>query len=477
MGVSGSNIMPQTKQETLAAIPGVDTVLEREDMRALCDVHPRELVVAAIREAFDDLRRRILADEAIAIDEDAIAAQVRDLVEEDLAPPMRRAINAAGIVLHTALGRSVLAPSVADAVREVAARNATLQIDLPTGRRGDRDVHVREMLQRLTGCEDATFVNNNAGATYLMLAALCEGKEIVISRGQLVEIGGAFRMPDVIARSGATMIEVGSTNKTHRRDYEGAITENTAALLHAHQSNFRMIGFTKIVPIAEMAEAAHSHGILCLDDQGNGMLHDLTPYGLPYEPTVQDSLRAGADIVCFSTDKLIGGPQGGVLAGKRDLIGRIRKHPMYRALRPDKLAYTALWHTLRLHLDRESVVREIPTLRHLTRPIDEIANDAFSLVEMIGNHEGGADIQIIDGESEVGGGSMAGTPLPTKLIAIRPVHTGETELANRLRTRPVPIVTRTGLEAVLLDPRCIEPDELNEVAIAIKEELDVQETR
>jgi len=307
---------------------------------------------------------------------------------------------------------------------------------------------------------------------YLMLAALCEGRDVIISRGQLVEIGGAFRMPDVIRRSGAHMMEVGSTNKTHLHDYERAINPETAALLHAHQSNYRMIGFTKIVPVAEMAELAHKQGILCLDDQGNGMLHDLTAYGLPHEPTARESIDAGADVVCFSTDKLIGGPQGGALVGKEDLIRRIRKHPMYRALRPDKMTYTALWHTLRLHLDRDAAVAKVPTLRHLTKQVDAIGKDARKLAKLIElGAKGKADVAVIDGESEVGGGSMAGHPLPTKLVCVRPSRMGETELARRLRTRSVPVVARIEHEAVVLDPRCIEPDELPEVAAAIRDAL------
>jgi L-seryl-tRNA(Ser) seleniumtransferase len=464
--------MSDTRQAKLAEIPGVDALLERPDIRDLCAEYAREQVVGSLRAAVDRIRRAILDGQDIRFDADSIAASAGQILARSMAPTMRRAVNAAGIVLHTALGRSALADEVAEAVRLAACRGATLQIDLETGRRGDRDLHTRDMLQRLTGCEDATLVNNNAGAVYLMLSSLCAGKEIVISRGQLVEIGGAFRMPDVIRGSGATMVEVGTTNKTHLHDYERAIGPETAALLHAHQSNYRMIGFTKIVPIAEMAELARKHGVLCLDDQGNGMLHDLTDYGLPHEPTVQESLAAGADVVCFSTDKLIGGPQGGALVGKRELIQRIRKHPMYRALRPDKMAYTALWHTLKLHLDRETAVAQIPTLRNLVKPPERIARDARKLAKLVGQSAGArAEVSVIDGESEAGGGSMAGHPLPTKLVAVRPHGIGETELARRIRTRAVPIVARTAQDAVLIDPRCVEPDEIPEIAQAIAEAL------
>lgn len=390
-------------------IPKVDEVIEKEEIKSLIKLNSRKIVVDSIREVLDDLRQEIKS----GIDEDILMNNIRNinsLVEESILNKKKhhlvKLINATGIVIHTNLGRSPLAKEAVDSLTSLASSYSNLEYDLDEGKRGSRYSHLDEIVRKITGAEASMVVNNNAAAVLLILSALCSGKEVITSRGELIEIGGAFRIPDVCKESASSLIEVGTTNKTHLKDYEEAINEDTAAILKVHTSNYKIVGFTEGVDNKTLSSLKKDHDILIIEDLGSGVLVDFSKYGLSYEPTIQNSIQSGVDLVSFSGDKLLGGPQAGVIVGRKDLIDKIKTHPLTRALRVDKFTIAALEATLRLYLDENIATQRIPTLNMIIQKRDFIRKKAEKLASMIDNNN--LNVDIIDTLSEVGGGSMPG---------------------------------------------------------------------
>ncbi len=443
----------QTKAQTLLrALPGVDSLLSLPAGVDLVTAYGRPLVVEALRAVLDARRRAILAgDEREPMNAlllEAAGMWLADLV----APTLQPVINGTGVIVHTNLGRAPLSKAAMDAIHLAATGYSNLEYDLASGQRGSRAIHAADMLTRLTGAEGALVVNNNAAAVLLMLTALCTGREVIISRGQLVEIGGGFRVPDVMAQSGARLVEVGTTNRTHLHDYRRAINENTAAILVAHHSNFKIVGFTSEPPLAELAELAHEHDLPLLYDQGSGALLDTGPYGLAPEPTVIDGLAAGVDVVAFSGDKLLGGPQAGILAGRTEMLTRVKQHPLARAVRADKLCLAGLSATL-THYVKNETVRQVPVWQMIARPATELAATAAAWATHC--TQAGLLATTISGESTVGGGSLPGTTLPTTLLALD--HPDVHGVAARLRASAPPVIVRIAGGQLLIDPRTIRP--------------------
>ncbi len=438
-------------------LPAMTTLLETPEIAALLARHPRARVVAALRRALDIERTRVAASGG-APTSDAVVKTVVDAIADRERERLRPVINATGIILHTGLGRAVLPRAAAEALAQLD-RCCNLQLDLGNGRRGKRNYETEQLLCELTGAEAAMVVNNNAAATLLMLAALCAGEEVVVSRGQLIEIGGSYRLPDCIHQSGARLVEVGTTNKTHLRDYAAAINENTAALLRVNPSNYRIVGFTADVSVAELATLKQGSDLLLIDDLGCGALIGLERFGLDHEPTAGESIAAGADLVCFSGDKLIGGPQAGIIVGRADLIQHIRSHPLTRMLRVDKCADIALEHTLRLFLDPDALPKTNPTYAMLAAPLDALHRRAQGIRRRVNRAGARISLRIVEGESALGGGSLPATPIKTWCIAITvPGHSAEA-LAAHLRRHEPPVIARIAGDAVVLDMRTLLPGE------------------
>lgn len=456
--------MSPPQDNPLASLPSVDAVLQHLECQDGNGI-PRQLLAEAVREAVQSHRRRLAGSEAGAAhpDRDAltrdIAAEAVRTAREWAGPCYRKAINATGIILHTGLGRAVLPGLAVRRVAEELAGYSVLQVDPQTGQRSRRDARIEWLVRQLTGAPAATVVNNNAAATLIVLGTVARGREVIVSRGQLVEIGGSFRLPDVMALSGAKLVEVGTTNKTHPRDYEQAITENTAAILRVHPSNYRIEGFTAEVSLQTLVQIAHDNNLPLIDDVGAGALVDYRRFGLPEEPTLPDSIRAGADLVLSSMDKMIGGAQGGLILGRADLVEAVRKNPLARALRVDKITLSVLETTLSLFLDEETAVREIPTLRMMTRTLEEIGAAAESIAGAIRARVPGARIEVIDGFSQMGSGSLPGSDLPTRLVAIESAEGDAEPLARRLRLSLPPVFARIARGQLLIDPRTVLPGE------------------
>ncbi len=443
-------------------LPAVDALLAEPDVAALLTAHPRGLVVRAVRDTLEHARAHDGAAPA-----EGCRAAVHARVQRLAAPSLVPVINATGVVLHTNLGRAPLARAAIAALARIGAGYANLEYDLARGARGSRHELCRDLLVELTGAEDALVVNNAAGALLVALSALARDGEAVVSRGELVEIGGAFRIPDIMARSGAKLVEVGSTNRTHLKDYEGAVTERTRLLLKVHRSNFQVTGFTAEVSAQDIAGVARARGAASLYDLGSGLLIDLSSRGLAGEPTVAEALASSVDAVAFSGDKLLGGPQAGILLGRRDAIAACRQDPLARAVRSDKFTLAALEATLALYRDPERARAEIPVLRMLTEDVTQIRQRAEAL------HQGvGKEAEVVEGESEVGGGSFPGAKLKTWLLAIHPQNLAPNTLAERLRGGNPPVIARIADDRVVLDPRTIFPDELEAVARAVRAALD-----
>lgn len=457
--VHGSKASPQD-------LPAVDRLLRAPDTQSLIAAHGHTLVAGEARALLDGLRPRAIAGQLPITDVQPAALQATLLqrVQARLAPRMQRVLNLTGTVIHTNLGRAVLADeAVAHLLRLMAGPN-NLEYDLATGGRGDRDTVVEELLTTLTGAEAATVVNNNAAAVLLTLGALARDREVIVSRGELVEIGGAFRMPDVMASAGAHMVEVGTTNRTHPRDYEEAITERTALLLKVHTSNYAVQGFTSAVDESVLAGIAHARGLPMATDLGSGSLVDLAAYGLPREPLPQEKLAAGCDVVTFSGDKLLGGPQAGLIVGSKEAVGRIRKFPMKRALRMSKLPLAALEATLMLYLRPERLAQDLPTLRLLTRPLEAIQATARAvhgpLAEAVAPR---FTVEAVALQGQIGSGSLPVERLPSAGLALAPAGiakkgTGRAldQLAQALRQLPLPVIGRIADDRLLLDLRCLE---------------------
>ncbi|WP_157085002.1 L-seryl-tRNA(Sec) selenium transferase [Hydrogenophaga palleronii] len=449
----------------LKNLPGIDRLLRSPDVAALVAEHGHTLVAAETRSAIDALRERARqggALDAAALTPEAVEQTIRSRVAARLAPRMRAVLNLTGTVIHTNLGRALLADSALQHLLTMMAGPNNLEYSLDDGGRGDRDSMVEELLCSLTGAEAATVVNNNAAAVLLTIAAMAHGKEVIVSRGELVEIGGAFRMPDVMSSAGATLVEVGTTNRTHPLDYEQAITEHTALLMKVHTSNYAVQGFTASVDEGEIARIAHARGIPMATDLGSGALVDMSAWGLPHEPTPQEMIAAGCDVVTFSGDKLLGGPQAGLIVGSKAAVGRIRKFPMKRALRMSKLPLAALEATLMLYLRPERLTQDLPTLRLLTRPADAIRALAVSLQPALANAVAPRfEVAVLDLMGQIGSGSLPVEKLPSAGLAIAPVQkkgAGRAldELATALRTLPLPVIGRVADDRLLLDLRCLE---------------------
>jgi L-seryl-tRNA(Ser) seleniumtransferase len=434
-------------------LPSIDALLAGPGIASLLADHPRALVLKAAREAVDAARVSGGGPPAEGWDAAVRAAVVR-LAVPSLAP----VINATCVVLHTNLGRAPLAPAAIAALTRVAAGYAALEYDLGRGTRGSRHAHCRDLLVELTGAADALVVNNAAGAVLLALSALARGGEAIVSRGELVEIGGSFRIPDIMARSGAKLVEVGTTNRTHPNDYDRALTADSRLLLKVHRSNFQVTGFTTDVAVVELAELAHSRGIACLYDLGSGLLMNLSNWGLSGEPTASEGVAAGADVVVFSGDKLLGGPQAGILVGSEAAIAACRADPIARTVRAGKLTLAALEATLALYRNPEVARREIPVLRMLTEDLNVVKRRAAALQQGVGGRA-----ELIEGDSEVGGGSFPGAKMKTWLVGFP-----DERLAERLRNTDPPIIARVAGSRVLLDARTIFPEQIETVIAALK---------
>jgi L-seryl-tRNA(Ser) seleniumtransferase len=448
-----------------AAIPSVDRLLRAADAAALIEAFGRQAVTEAVRDELAALRRRLAADGAAALAdaaEAAVIARVAAALDARAAPSLRPVFNLTGTVLHTNLGRAPLPPEAIEAVAAVARGASNLEYDVESGRRGDRDVHLDELVCRLTGAEAATVVNNNAAAVLLALNSLASRREVPVSRGELIEIGGAFRMPDIMARAGCKLVEIGTTNRTHLRDYESAIGPKTAALMKIHTSNYEVRGFTAAVAEAELAALAHAHDLPFLVDLGSGTLTDLTRFGLPHEPTAQETLANGADLVTFSGDKLLGGPQAGLIVGRADLIARIKKNPMKRAMRCDKMTIAALSSVLRLYADPDRLAERVPALRLLARTARDIRAAAERLASPVAAALGpGVTVMATACQSQIGSGSLPAERLDSAALVVRPATgrgTGAalTRIAASFRALPVPVIGRIQDDAFWLDLRCLE---------------------
>jgi L-seryl-tRNA(Ser) seleniumtransferase len=448
-------------------LPSVSALLESAPVRQLLESHPHALVVEALRAALEDCRAGIAAcGDVPALD--SIAGKAADALADRERDRLRPVVNAAGILLHTGLGRAVLPEPAAKALAGLD-RCCNLQIDLETGLRGKRNHRTEQLLCRLTGAEAAMVVNNNAAATLLMLTALCRDREVIVSRGQLIEIGGSYRLPDCVHQSGAHLVEVGTTNKTHLRDYEAAITENTGALMRVNPSNYRVVGFSKEVSVGELVSLKKKQDVLVLDDLGCGALRDLREYGLPHEPTAPESIAAGADLVCFSGDKLIGGPQAGIIIGRADLIRQIRKHPLTRMLRVGKLTDMALEQTLRLFLEPEKLAETNPTLRMLALKPEELKKKAQRLARRLKKNAPAVTCEVIPCESALGGGALPATPIPSWGIAVSVDGLSANQLLKHLRKNEPPVIARVADDAVILDMRTLMEEEERIIEHAVGE--------
>lgn len=465
-----------TKQSLLRQLPAIGLILEQEEIKTSTRSVPHALVAEAAAEVVQKIRELIIHQDEPAdaqFDLNYITGMVLQNIAEKSQPSLRRVINATGIVLHTNLGRAVLAKEAVRAINEVAGSYSNLELDLTTGERGTRYEHVEQLLCRLTGAEAGLVVNNNAGAVLLVLNALARSKEVIVSRGQLVEIGGSFRIPDVMAQSGAVLAEVGTTNKTHLRDYRQAITGDTALLLKVHTSNYKIIGFTSEVSTPELVSLGKETGIPVYEDLGSGMLIDFTKYGMVHEPTVTDSIKAGVDVVTCSGDKLFGGPQSGIILGSAQFISRIKRNPLTRALRVDKFTLAAMEATLRLYLDEENAVRQIPTLNMITMSLDELRWRAEELLSLVADRLGdAASAEIIDGLSQVGGGALPEENIPTVLVSVKPQGMSVNALEASLRQMGPPVLTRIQKDRVLFDPRTLLDGDSETIAAHLEKILE-----
>src|SRR5947207_9456787 len=456
--------------EQLRLLPSIDELLQSEAGQQLTLSYSRPLALRAVRASIAQARAAI-RDGALCLSYEVLLATAEQMLAESQQPALRPVINATGVIINTNLGRAPLSQSALAAMQAVAGGYSNLEYELEAGERGSRHTHVAALLCELTGAEAALVTNNNAAAVLLALSTLAAGREVVISRGQLVEIGGGFRVPDVMSQSGCKLIEVGTTNRTRLSDYEAAITERTALLLTVHPSNFQIVGFTESTSVEAMAELAHEHGLQLIDDLGSGCLLASERYGLGHEPMPQEGIAADADVVCFSGDKLLGGPQAGILVGKAAVLQRISKHPLMRAMRIDKMTLAALEATLR-HYQREEAGTHIPIWRMIAASPGSIAGRAASWVSKLQKY--GIPARMQRGESTVGGGSLPGETLPTTLLALDAgnVSMSLDELAKRLRLRNSPLIVRILRDALLIDPRTVLEEQDNEVVQALAEELE-----
>jgi L-seryl-tRNA(Ser) seleniumtransferase len=449
----------KSKQALLRKLPAISNILEQNTIKELARNCPHSLVTEAAAEVVQELRVAILENKENSetkFDIEYIVELVEKRVAQKNKPNLRKVINATGIILHTNLGRAVLAKSAVEAILNVSGSYSNLELNLTTGERGSRYSHIEKLLCSLTGAEAGMVVNNNAAAVLLVLSTLARGKEVIVSRGQLVEIGGSFRIPDVMEESGAILAEVGTTNKTHLRDYEHAVNEETALLLKVHTSNYKIIGFTAEVPVQDLVQLGIQKGIPVVEDLGSGVLVDFRKIGISHEPTIKECIAWGVDVVTCSGDKLFGGPQAGIIVGRSDLISKIKKNPLTRALRVDKFTLAAMEATLRLYLDEDKALREIPTLNMISMPFSELRLKAQKLVTVIKKRLGKrAEVEVLEGFSQVGGGALPEENIPTFLVSLNPKGITVNDLENRLRHIEPPVLARIQKDRLLIDLRTL----------------------
>ncbi|GBE40550.1 L-seryl-tRNA(Sec) selenium transferase [bacterium BMS3Bbin09] len=448
-------------KEKLANLPSVDEYLKSSYGQKWLEIYNRKIVLRAIRETIDARRKEILDSNDPEVSIEALSGDIESAIRRLSAYKLKPLINATGIVIHTNLGRSALSDRAINNVTAIAAGYSNLEYEIAKGKRGKRYSHLKDVLIEITGAEDAVVVNNNAAAVLICLDTFARGKEVIVSRGELVEIGGSFRIPDVMESSGAILREVGTTNKTHLMDYENALCGNTAMLLKVHQSNYKIIGFTEEVSIEDLSKLGREFKIPLVADVGSGSIINLEKYGIHGEPTVMDVIKAGADLVTFSGDKLLGGPQAGIIIGKKDLIQKIQKNPMLRAMRIDKMTFAALEATFMQYLDEEKAVRDIPTVRMLTESGEAIkkrANKILSALKKSVSEQ--ARLDVIPDQSRAGGGSLPETDFPTFSVSIKPLNIKLNMLEKRLRLGEPPVIARIKEDSILIDARTIEDREI-----------------
>jgi len=458
---------PSLRQQVLRKIPSVDEILSNPQIADLLRTYPRTVVVDAVRNGLKRLRQQLLDKKELTdLEEEFFSFEhlyslFRKEIDLQVQPRLRHLINATGVVIHTNLGRSPLHPSALKHMIDIAKNYSNLEYDLDRGERGNRYTHVEGILCRLSGAESALVVNNNAGAVLLVLNTIAEGREVIVSRGELVEIGGAFRIPDVMRHSGASLREVGTTNRTYLSDYQKAIGSQTALLLKVHTSNFRVMGFTSDVSLQELVQLGRQHDLPVMNDLGSGCFVDLSQYGLEKEPTVQEAIKTGGDVVTFSGDKLLGGPQAGIILGKKNLLDLIKINPLTRALRIDKLTLAALESTLLLYLDEKRAMEEIPTLRMLSLDTGNLKRRGRRLLRRLsGMVDKGTQLTLREDVSQVGGGALPLQELPTMVLAVKPLDLSVNELEENLRKGEPPIISRISKDELILDMRTVSDEEI-----------------
>ena len=449
------------------SIPKVDVLLENSDIVTLIENHHRDVVVDVIREEIDKLRNFIKENDDVNLIEEKINNLIENIkisTEKVYSYNIKKVINGTGTILHTNLGRAIISKKHADYLSEVVTSYSNLEYNLEEGKRGERYSHFEKLICKITGAEAAMAVNNNAAAVMLVLSSMAAEREVIVSRGELVEVGGKFRIPDVMKSSNAHLVEIGTTNKTHLEDYEDAISENTGAFLKVHTSNFKILGFTESVSIEELCKLGREKDIPVIEDIGSGVLVDLSKYGLEYEPTVQDSIKAGVDVVSFSGDKLLGGPQAGIIVGKKKYIDKMKKNPLTRAFRIDKFTATILEMIFHEYLNEEDAIKNIPVLSLITKDLKEIeknTNDLFNKIEKLKDV---ADINVEDTLSQIGGGSLPAERIKSKSVTIMPKNISTQSLEAKLRAGKNPVVGRISEEKLILDMRTVLEDEIDILA-------------
>ncbi|RJQ53144.1 MAG: L-seryl-tRNA(Sec) selenium transferase [Nitrospiraceae bacterium] len=461
-----------TIREQLSQLPSVDECLKSSYGQKWLASFPRKTVLRAVREVIDSKRKEILNGASTDVSIEAVSRDIETVVKKLSAYKLRPLINATGIVMHTNLGRSLLSERALAHVSATARSFSNLEYEIPTGKRGKRYSHIQDIIRELTGAEDAVVVNNNAAAVLLCLDTFAKGREVIVSRGELVEIGGSFRIPEVMKASGAILREVGTTNKTHPADYENALCGDTALLLKVHQSNYRITGFTEEVPLEKLVKLGKEFRLPVVADLGSGCMINLSKYGVHGEPTVQEVVRTGADIVTFSGDKLLGGPQAGIIIGRGKLIRKIQKNPMLRAMRIDKMTLASLEATFMQYLDEEKAIKEIPTLRMLTQPLSEIKRRAkriFSL--LIKDISARSALAVVADESQAGGGSLPEVNFPTFAVSLKPFTISVNELEKKLRLGDPPVIARIKDNALLIDARTVQDKEVKVLVERVKAAL------
>lgn len=454
------------------SIPKVDILLEEAEIQEMISTYGRETVMSSIREELSRLRELIRDGEDTKKAEESVSRireSIRARVISIHTPRVRKLINGTGTILHTNLGRAPISHAQAEKLLDIVTGYSNLEYDLEQGKRGERYSHFEELLCRITGAEAAMVVNNNASAVMLILSTMAKGGEVVVSRGELVEIGGKFRIPDVMEQSGARLVEVGTTNKTHKSDYEEAVTEETRALLKVHTSNYRIVGFTESVSSEELKAVAERHGIPIIEDLGSGSLIDLSRYGLSYEPTVQDTIRSGVDVVCFSGDKLLGGPQAGIIVGKRKYIELMKKNQLTRALRVDKFTVTVLELVLLDYLSEDRAMERIPVLRMISEAAESVKERAERLRLKLSELFPMLELKLVSCEAQIGGGSLPLERIASTAVAIRHPEMSADSIERGLRGATTPIIPRTADEQILLDMRTVQEDELPYILQSLRE--------